>query len=65
MISMAIVSIPADLISKNPKTQKLHTWPWCANTIIKMTRATFWVLAFAKTQKGYFIESTKTQKPNT
>jgi hypothetical protein len=36
----------------------------CEN-IIKMIRATFWVLVFAKTQKGSFIKSTKTQKPHT
>jgi hypothetical protein len=30
-----------------------------------MIRVTFWVLVFAKTQKGSFIESTKTQKPST
>jgi hypothetical protein len=38
--------------------------PGCGN-IIKMIRVTFWVLVFAKTQKGSFIESTKTQKPHT
>jgi hypothetical protein len=51
--------------SKNPITQKPKNFaPGCGN-IIKMIRVTFWVLVFAKTQKGSFIESTKTQKPHT
>jgi hypothetical protein len=50
---------------KNPKTQKPKNFaPRCEN-IIKMKKATFWVLVFAKTQKGSFIKSTKTQKPHT
>jgi hypothetical protein len=46
--------------SKNPKTQKPKNF--AHDTQIQLT---FWVLVFAKTQKGSFIESTRTQKPCT
>jgi hypothetical protein len=49
-----------NLKSKNPKNFAHR----CEN-IIKMIRVTVWVLVFAKTQKGSFIENTKTQKPHT
>jgi hypothetical protein len=48
-----------------PKIQKPKNFPPRCENIIKMIGATFWVLVFAKTQKGSFIESTKTQKPRT
>jgi hypothetical protein len=47
---------------KNPITQKPKNFaPRCEN-IIKMIRVTFWVLVFAKTQKGPLIESTTIPK---
>jgi hypothetical protein len=46
-----------------PKIQKPKNFPPRCENIIKMIRVTFWVLVFAKTQKGSFIKSTKTQKP--
>jgi hypothetical protein len=39
---------PADLKSKNPKTQKPKNFTARCENIIKMIRATFWVLVFAK-----------------
>jgi hypothetical protein len=47
MFSESTCSGAADLKSKNPKTSQLAR---CEN-IIKMIKATLWVLVFAKTQK--------------
>jgi hypothetical protein len=46
-------NVPADLKSKNPKTQKPKNFTARCENIIKKIRATFWVLVFAKTQKPH------------